>query len=417
MKGTAALCALVVIVCVSAQPIKWERVSPNTTWWPISNVASGNGAVVAVAAYEVIASRDEGLTWKVALTSSTSKQFISVRFGNGVFVLIAQGTRYTSTDGITWTSYAGGDGGSMIFGNGLFVVGGANGSVSSTPDGISWTATQVQGAGDLYQGAAGNGIFIFKEPYSPSPVFPQLEYPRFVTKSEDGTNWTHLAMNLPRAGCPPGSLCNSDQNFSGLTFANGKFIAHSGGMLGPLGYISSTDGVNWTILADEAGAGGGGLYYEGERFIQLKWYDSSRQTPAQVWSSADLIDWKSQDIPYLPDRSMGPSAVTYTGSNYVVVGDSGLVMRGETADALTRVDSLDKEVDVVGVAAVSNIVVAVAGMNINSIADISVSTNGGRTFERRMQFPPRLASVAYGDGKFVAVGDGVSIVTSPNGLD
>ena len=90
----------------------------------------------------------DGTTWTIR-TSAADKTWMSVAYGNGLFVAVSQGSDnqvMTSPDGINWTTRTPANDNnwsSVTYGNGLFVAvsySGTNNRVMTSPDGITWTS-------------------------------------------------------------------------------------------------------------------------------------------------------------------------------------------------------------------------------------------------------------------------------------
>jgi hypothetical protein len=83
----------------------------------------------------------DAITWTEQTPFSTAKHY-DITWGNGRFVVCSDiGRIYTSTDGLNWelaNTNTGTNNPSVIYGGGLFVVGG-HGTICTSPDGITWT--------------------------------------------------------------------------------------------------------------------------------------------------------------------------------------------------------------------------------------------------------------------------------------
>ena len=117
-------------------------------------VATSSGEVIAPAALTVSGNYTNnstttmaGAAW-TARTAAEANVWVSVTYGNGLFVAISIGGTnrvMTSPDGITWTARAAAEANSwnsVTYGNGLFVAVSSAGTnrVMTSPDGITWTA-------------------------------------------------------------------------------------------------------------------------------------------------------------------------------------------------------------------------------------------------------------------------------------
>jgi len=115
----------------------------------------GAGTIVAIgsdstnSALIAVRSTDHGLTWvSHAIPQPGSGQYVDMVFAVGLFVAVAEdGTVITSPTGVTWTNTAtvttSGTWKTIAFGAGVFVIiGGAAGvvDIASSPDATTWTA-------------------------------------------------------------------------------------------------------------------------------------------------------------------------------------------------------------------------------------------------------------------------------------
>src|SRR5688572_11551717 len=90
MRGFSFAVSVLISVSTMAASIEWEKIGPPTQFG-ITDLASGNGVIVGVAAYDVIVSRDGGVTWKKVISNPT-RQYTGVEFGNGRFFVLGLGT-------------------------------------------------------------------------------------------------------------------------------------------------------------------------------------------------------------------------------------------------------------------------------------------------------------------------------------
>ena len=115
---------------------------PSSETW--LSVTYGNGKFVAVANYSTTASYSaDGITWTAATMPSRANWY-SITYGNGKFVIIADNstTAAYSEDGITWiqtTLPSSAHWQSVTYGNGKFIaVVNASNTVAYSRDGINW---------------------------------------------------------------------------------------------------------------------------------------------------------------------------------------------------------------------------------------------------------------------------------------
>ena len=130
-----------------------------------------------------------------------------VTYGNGLYVAVgASGVLTTSTDGITWTARTAGLASenltAVTYGNGLYVIVGASGGLSTSPDGITWTARTSGFAGNAINGVTyGNGLYVIVG------VIGKL------STSPDGITWTARTSGF------------STTAIHGVTYGNGLYVA------------------------------------------------------------------------------------------------------------------------------------------------------------------------------------------------
>ena len=101
-------------------------------------------------------------TWNLR-TSNTTSQLRACTFGNNMFICVGlNGTIITSPDGVTpWTVRRSGTEnlGGVAYGNGTFVVVGYGPTILTSTNGITWTARTSAIAADLERVAFGNNLF------------------------------------------------------------------------------------------------------------------------------------------------------------------------------------------------------------------------------------------------------------------
>jgi hypothetical protein len=219
-------------VMTSPDGITWtERLVPtgSLTW---ISVTFGNGLFVAVSSlsynlYAVITSPD-GINWTER--TAPSGFWESVTFGNNLFVAVGDNSStpvMTSPDGITWTSRTGvtNQWQSVTFGNGLFVAVSSNGSgnrVITSPDGITWTS-RTSAADNFWESVTyGNGLFV---------AVASSGLPSRIMTSPDGITWTSRTISIINA-------------WRSVTFGNGYFVAVSNSFDAD-NSMYSADGITW----------------------------------------------------------------------------------------------------------------------------------------------------------------------------
>jgi hypothetical protein len=90
-------------------------------------------------------------------TSATTSMF----FGNGLF-LAGGASSSQSSNGITWSSVSNGvTQPCFAFGNSMYVVGGLNGEIKSSPDLVNWTGRTPGTSSTIQAMNFGNGLFLY----------------------------------------------------------------------------------------------------------------------------------------------------------------------------------------------------------------------------------------------------------------
>ena len=159
----------------------WGSAGLNWTWRARSdnnNQVQGlgtNGSNIYVAVCDtgvLLSSTDSGVTWTSRTSQFGSNRIHAAAFGNGIFVVVgANGLISSSTDGITWTARTSGMSTNIInsveFLNGNFVAvgdgaAGGTGGITTSTDGITWTKrTTPSGMGvSLRHVTYGNGYYV-----------------------------------------------------------------------------------------------------------------------------------------------------------------------------------------------------------------------------------------------------------------
>jgi hypothetical protein len=227
--------------------------SDGSTWTSrhVSGCCGGNNASIAfgswttpsagsafvVAAENTVHTSTDGVTWPASPTYSlaTGDYLAGVVYAGGQFVVVGwhylgTGMNYTgivltSPDGATWTDQSATASittqlMALAYGGGKYVATGEGASVSS--DGIHWTP-ETQGTTDVMSSLAyGGGLFVAIDGTNGTQTYT----------SPDGMAWT-LHQN------PSVSLGNGYG--TALAYGNGTFLAPS--------LATSTDGVSWTAHA------------------------------------------------------------------------------------------------------------------------------------------------------------------------
>jgi hypothetical protein len=443
--STIAVFCTYILLLLSAPSnlaIEWEMVSPYPTWGHLTSVASRESIVVAGGETGIVYSEDGGVTW-ARVNGRDAVTVTDLKYGNGVFVATSLGNGILrSIDGKKWfeqevglTSFY-----CLVFGNGLFVAGAADGSVATSSDGATWKLYPKVGAQPLNLAAYGNGQFVLKELGSNVGA----DGKQCVVISTDGVTWTRKeASGIENVICappmfppPPFPQCAFNYQMIGLVYANDAFYARVrwfAANVNEAKYFRSSDGMTWTVASADARQpypsnmrpsypGPSDLRFVDGRFFQLGGF-SKMYPPYEtgLLSSTDLMNWTTNVFEV--EGAFALTDITTSGNSYVVVGAPGLILRGQSLDALKRIDGPDKKFDVVTAAVHGDTIVAAGNVGSTEYPYplILVSTNGGKRFMWANPSAPNLiqniARVRYLGGKFVSVGNSGEILYSTNGVD
>lgn len=250
------------------------------------------------------AAAETGVDW-TEQTASAANNWMSVAYGNGVFVAVSSdGTDQvmTSFDGVTWTARSAAmvrPWTSVTFGNGLFVavsIEGTNGQgvngfgtdqVMTSPDGVTWTARLAADWNSWASVTFGNGMFVAVGG-SADAVTP-------VMTSPDGVNWT--ARSAPM------------NPWSSVTYGNGVFVAIATG--GTDQVMTSYYGDVWTPQSASGAYGWFSVTFGNGTFVAVS-FDGN------VMTSPDGVTWT--------DRTAAPAdiwlRVTYGNGLFVAVAEN-----------------------------------------------------------------------------------------------
>jgi hypothetical protein len=200
----------------------------------------------------------------------------------------------------------------VIFGNGLFVAVGDNGTtIAISPDGMRWTENK-------FEDPVGSPIS-FYEPVYENDVFVAVGGPLFqfgiigLYSSSDGINWK-------RASSTGGFLINYE-----MTYANGMFWALKESIsLHPippgLSVVTSIDGVTWVrmeelVTSDFVMPYPAKITYGNGLFVAVG-------RGGMIFNSPDMTKWTKRTSGIVE----GLSDVTYGAGIFVAIGSKGRIL-------------------------------------------------------------------------------------------
>lgn len=388
------------------------------------------GQSVAVGSGGAIYTSTDGLNW-VLRRSNLIKHLRGVTYGGGMFVAVGEGGAIvTSLDGVAWNVLDGGTDanrelwavhhdGTRFFAVGSQVPSGA--LVLSSTDGENWADVSPAGGvpetlfGIAYNGsryvAVGDGGVILHS--QGGVAWNSLYWPgisAFYDVMHDGSRFHAVGKNTTGNGILRSSNDGATweyRNIGAVAPLNKVIRAGSGYLaLGNTGtVITSPDGGDvWTKRSSQC-----------EGSLRAAVVTGSRITVASSWGamlvSSDGIDWTtiSHALPAPPVVSCAGIAAgieTYVDGRYFSV-------RG--GDVYSSTDAMTWEhISTLG----ANLPVAMAYGNGRFVAvgDGIISSTAGVNWTAGYDTGVQLESVAFGGGMFVAVGRNGTIVTSGDGL-
>lgn len=186
----------------------------------------------------------------------------------------------------------------VAYGNGMFVVGGSNGYVTtSTDEGTTWsTPKQLEGSDPWSDAIYANGSFMM------------LSNKGYVATSTDGITWS---VTRP----------STEMYWRSLAYGNGIYVAVG---LDRGWIMTSSDGKTWTKKQVGSMTWKGVAYGNG-RFIIIN-------SDGYFSTSTDGVTWKSQSR--IPNISRGYDVITFGNGKFVVAegyrGNTQTTTDGET---------------------------------------------------------------------------------------
>ena len=327
-----------------------------------------------------------GLFLVVALTATAQSNWIArrpfnlsaVTYKNGQFVGVGtDNTVAISTNGTTWmkaligTSYQlnGVAAGSPSVG---VVAVGTNGIIyGSTTDGYSWSAKSSPTTKTLNDVTYGGSLYVAVGENST------------ILTSPDGNTWTirYVYTSVPTA-------------LRGVTYSGSQFVAVGyGGII-----LTSPNGITWTMRQTNSSAALEDVAYGAGKYVAVGGYPSNAKL-----ISTDGITWTTQLPASGTDYNLYD--ITYGNGQFVAVGYYGAVLTSPNAIAWTkRYIGLIETMQ--GVIYANNQFVTV-GTSIRRSTDgvtwQATSAPDGKS---------NLTSAAYGNGRYVVIGNSYSSTSS-----
>jgi serine/threonine protein kinase len=373
--------------------------------YPINAIAFGNNKFVAGGGEGIMAYSSDGVTW-TAVADSTfpardSKGIVinisSIVYGNDRFVAVGGGGKIAySTDGIKWTAVTDSGFGensitAIAYGDGKFVAGGYAGRMAYSEDGITWTrVSNSTFPGSVTTGGLGFALYITAIAYSNGKFVAGGDEQSRMAYSDDGITWTAVA----------DSKFGRDRSITALAYGDGKFFA--GGDDGKMAY--STDGIKWTAVKSNFGrsrikaiaygndmfvaVGNSGKIVYATKSIQTT--TAQQQSSGMTWTAvANSKTWEY--IGYTSANSKDTAiinGIAYGNGKFVAGGGFGKMAYSTDGVTWTAVEE--------------------------STFPDKVSTYN--EYWGTLILSVSVSAFAYGDGRFVAVGEDGRMAYSTDGI-
>ena len=405
-------------VLVSSNGLDWEfGVNPDSE--RLTRIVFGNGVFVATSYYVpyFCYTSVDGRHW-VGRNVSGLRAY-EVLFGNGRFLAVgSDGFVYYSKNGEDWTNSGVNKVTPLFFGNGRFIAFGSGGNMEESTDGVAW---QVIGliSGILPQTFAGGG----------GRFVGGLTTPGYASYSSDAAHWTAVDtgtrqeieriiyadgqfLAVGEAGTisrsVDGQTWTSDEvankiDFYGTTDGNGlRVIAGDAGTI-----LTSSNGLGWdrqntpTTRNLHAVAYGAGLFVAGGR-------------GGELMTSPDGVSWtvrESRTTNYI-------ERIGWANGLWVAVTEGGHVTTSSNGVEWALVNYHFNSTDHEGVAYGNGLWLVAGGYfdNHNRAVDtVFTSPDAGTWTRQYANAGKRWRDVAFGKGKFVAVGNDGAMSYSTNG--
>lgn len=357
--------------------------------WQINNADQSAGdASLAI-------SDDGGNTWTTQ-PSGIYGDLVSIAFGNGVFVAVGgygDQNRLVvySFDGINWSQIDDGTPGFIVdiaFINGKFIAVGLQGAIITSTDGFSWEEQTSGTSDDLFAIAFGNGKYVVSGAQG------------IILTSTDAVNWA------------VGSSGQS-ANIFGLAYGAGQFVA-SPEAVGTI--LSSTDGVDWSVHKQSGGM------FSAQRLVFGADTMMAVDYNARIWQSQTLstgplpiITLQPRDLvaPFNSDATFSVGAANCSPPQFQWFRNNAAIP-GETRDQLVI-----KGVAPSDIASYYAVISDTFGSVTSRVARLTLQPPQQIDFwEWRSPLPQgnHLRAVTHANDRFVAVGEYGSVVVSQDAL-
>jgi hypothetical protein len=396
-------------------------------------VAYGNGTFVAVGTGGVKQTSTNGISWSAQTGISGGTDLLHVYYGADKFVAVgASGKIFTSPDGGTWTQRTSGFTGSQnilggTYANGLYLAVGEGNKLSISSDGISWSQPSNPFSGTLFAAVYGNGLFLAggnngelgTSPYPGTTTvltltnttdLSNIQLGDTVVEVGGGADATGTVVAI-NTGTPSITVAPSSANWTGGVGATAKDTSRTISVTAaPLISTNQISGVtpisaNWTQQTSSFGADAlYGVTYGNSFFVAVG-------DQGKLATSTNGTSWTQQTSSFGTAPILG---ATYGNSIYVIVGGSGKLATSSNGTAWTQQTSSFGNTfsDTINGVTYGNGIFVAGGNN----GKLATSSNGIAWTQQTSSFgTDTILKATYANGIFVAVGASGKLATSSNG--
>jgi hypothetical protein len=372
----------------------------------VRSLVYGNSTYVALSGRtEVMISRD-GKAWEVLDLSFPTSRLMDITFREGLFYAVAEvGRVYSSPNGVDWTEIAVLECEAeriISAGNGLYVITDncPGREMMFSTDGVNWTDRSI-----------GTRTYLTALAFEPSAGFVVVGYTFWgaesllagaVFSSTDGVEWARRDRGFHHL-------------LDDIIYGGGKFVA-AGGLLTTNGTVMvSTNGADWTRASLATTTRLRRVGYGNGTYVVLG-RNNQRNPPTPIYTSTDAMNWSLQTNA----TNIGTflNAIIHAEDKFVAVGFSNTIARSADGATWTS-ESLHNGDSLLSITYGNGTFVAVGEKSRVDAAypdNILISADG--ILWTRQTIGPaakELRVVAFGDGRFVALGETNSF-TSTDGV-
>jgi hypothetical protein len=348
------------VLSVVAGEVAWADTAASGTYF---NITAGGTYTVSLAA---------GL-YGYASTAPVTVGGVSIT-GAGLQNYAAEITNIdAAAGGVEWTARTSNLSSTLyaaVYGGGVWVVAGYPGAISTSPDGITWTAiAEIVGGNQINGVAYGDGLFVAVADIGN------------LVSSTNGTTWTTRTSSF------------GSTSIRGVTYGGGVWVA-----VGDAGKLaSSTNGTSWTQRTSDVGTTGlNNVGYGNSLFVAVG-------AGSAVSTSPDGINWTS--------RSSSFGGIIYG----VAYGNDVWVITGQFGNLRTSPDGITWTSRFSGFGVASHGVTFGGGIFVAVAFDgkLATSPDGATWTQRTSTFGTTdLRGAGFGDGLYVVVGSSAKLATA-----